>query len=389
VPEATIVSAVRTAVGTAKKGTLAETPAEDLAGVVLLSAIERAGVDPAVIGDVVFAESLYGGGVIGRYALAANGLSHVPAQAVNRHCAGSLAALSNAAASVRSGMERVVLAGGVQSASLSPRSRRRVPGSDDEVAWISPTHPDRPDAPNLDMSITVGWNTAVAAQLSREDQDAWALRSHERAVAAIDAGLFADEIVPVKALRRDGSYTDFAVDEHPRRDTSMDRLASLKPLHPEIDGFSVTAGNSSGVNDAAAAIVLTSDEFAAAEGLETLGRVRAWGATAIDPSRTGLAPLDAIPLVLSRAGVSLPDVALWEINEAFASVPLAACRLLGIDDERVNIHGSGCSLGHPVAATGARMVTTLLNDLRRQGGGIGVAAMCAGGGMAGAVVLEV
>jgi acetyl-CoA C-acetyltransferase len=310
--------------------------------------------------------------------------------AVNRHCTGSLTAVGLAAGSIRSGMDRAVVAGGVQSSSLSPVSQRRVPGTVDEFApWFPPTHPDRPDAPNRDMSITVGWNTAQEAGLTRGDQDAWALRSHQRAVEAIDAGLFVDEILPVKALQKDGSYVDFRVDEHPRRDTTMEKLAALKVLHPEIEGFSVTAGNASGVNDAAAALALVSDELARDEGLTSIATVRAWASTGTDPKRTGMAPLDAIPRVLQRAGRSVGDIALWEINEAFASVPVAACRLLGIDEEKVNSHGSGCSLGHPIAASGARMLTTLVSDLRRRGGGLGVATMCAGGGMAGAVLVEV
>jgi acetyl-CoA C-acetyltransferase len=310
---------------------------------------------------------------------------------VNRHCTGSLTAVQVAAGSIRSGMDRVVIAGGVQSSSLNPRQTRRVPGTLDEwsEAWSPPAHPDTAEAPNRDMTITVGWNTARIAGISREEMDAWALRSHERALAAIDAGLLADEIVAVKALRKDGSYVDFSVDEHPRRGSSMERLGSLKPIHPEIDGFSITAGNSSGINDAAAALTVVADDFAATHGLERIGVVRAWANVGGDPVRNGLAVLDVIPKVLGRAGLTISDVALWEINEAFASVPVAACRQLGIDESLVNTSGSGCSLGHPIAASGARMLTTMLYELRRRGGGIGVATMCAGGGQAGALVIEV
>jgi acetyl-CoA C-acetyltransferase len=389
-PEAVIVDAVRTAIGTARKGTLADTTSEEMAAVVLTATLERAGIDPRLVDDVVFAESLYGGGAVARYVAIEAGLAHVPGVAVNRHCAGSLTAVGIAAGSIRSGMDRAVVAGGVQSSSLSPRFSRRVPGTVDEIAdWFPPIHTDKPDAPSKDMSITVGWNTAQEAGLSREDMDAWALRSHQRAVEAVDAGLFSDEIVPVKALQKDGSYVDFAVDEHPRRGTTMEKLTALKVLHPEIEGFSITAGNASGVNDAAAALTLVSDELASSEGLTPLATVRAWASTGTDPKRTGMAPLDGIPKVLERAGLSVGDIALWEINEAFASVPVAACKLLGIDEEKVNIHGSGCSLGHPISASGARMLTTLVNDLRRLGGGFGIATMCAGGGMSGAVLIEV
>ena len=389
-PEAVVVSAVRTAIGTARKGTLADTTSEEMTQTVLTAAIERSGLDPQLVDDLVWAESLYGGAAVGRYAAIAAGLEHVPGVAVNRHCAGSLTAVGIAAAQIRSGMDRAIVAGGVQSSSLSPMFSRRVPGTVDQVeSWFPPIHPDAPDAPSRDMSITVGWNTAQEAGLTRQDMDAWAYRSHQRAVEAIDAGLLADEIVSIKALQKDGSYVDFAVDEHPRRDTTMEKLASLKVLHPEIEGFSITAGNASGVNDAAAALTLVGDDLAASEGLTPLATVKAWSSTGTNPRRTGMAPLDGIPRVLEKAGLSVGDIALWEINEAFASVPVAACKLLGIDEDKVNVHGSGCSLGHPISASGARMLTTLVNDLRRLGGGYGVATMCAGGGMSGAVLIEV
>jgi acetyl-CoA acetyltransferase family protein len=266
---------------------------------------------------------------------------------------------------------------------------RRTPGTDDLAPWMPPTHPDSPEAPNLDMSITVGWNTAKAAGISREDMDAWALRSHQRAIAAIDAGTFNDEITPLRVTRRDGSEVEFKVDEYPRRDTSWERLSGLAPLHPEIEGFSITAGNTCGSNDAAAALTLVNEDLVRSEGLTALGEVRSWASVGIDPRLTGMAVVDVIPMVLARAGVKQSDVALWEINEAFASVPIAACRQLGIDEALVNISGSGCSLGHPVAASGARMLTTLVHALRRRGGGIGVATMCAGGGQAGAVLIQI
>jgi acetyl-CoA C-acetyltransferase len=177
----------------------------------------------------------------------------------------------------------------------------------------------------------------------------------------------------------------FSVDEHPRRETSAEKLAALKPLHPEIEGFSITAGNAAGVNDGAAALVVASDRL----GLPALATVRAWASVGVDPAETGLASVPAITKALARAGLSAVDVDLFEINEAFAVVPVAACRLLDIDPELVNVNGSGCSLGHPIAATGARMLVTLVHELRRRGGGVGVAAMCAGGGMGSATVVEV
>lgn len=386
-----IVGAVRTAIGRSFKGTLVNTPPETLITAVLPEVVRRSGVDPAAIDDIIFAESHYGGGDLARYAATATGLDHVPGQSVNRHCAGSLTALGNAAAQIGSGMERVLIAGGVQSLSMTPLTSWRIPGPElkFEERWMPPTHVETPDAPAKDMSITVGWNTAKAVGITREEMDAWAARSHQRAVAAQDAGKFVDEILPLKISQVDGSVTEFAVDEHPRRDTTVEKLAGLKVLHPEIEGFSITAGNSSGTNDAAAAVALVDRQYAEAEKLTVMGTVRAWAAAGVPARDCGLGAVKVIGKVLQRAGLSPSDVALWEINEAFASVPIAACREYGLDEEKVNFSGSGCSLGHPIAASGARMVTTLAYELARRGGGIGVAAMCAGGGQGGAVVIEV
>ena len=387
--DAVVVSTARTAIGTAFKGTLVDVDAFALGTHVVAEAVRRSGVDPDLVDDVVLGESLYGGGDVARYAAIEAGLDHVAGVAHNRHCASGLAAVTTAAATIRAGMDRVVVAGGAQSSSTSPRSTRRIPGTDDWDDWLSPTHRDRPTAPNMDMSITVGWNAAVEAGVTREEMDAWALRSHQRAIAGIDGGSFTDEIAPIDVVRRDGTRSTFAVDEHPRRDTTMAKLAALKPLHPEIDGFSITAGNACGANDGAAAMVVADRDLAEGNGLEPLAAVRAWASVGVPPERTGLAPTIAIPKALDRAGLTVGDVALWEINEAFASMCVATTRILGIDEDVVNVLGSGCSLGHPIAMTGARMVVTLVHELRRRGGGTGVAAMCAGGGMSTAVVLDV
>ena len=387
--DAWIVSTARTAIGTARRGTLADADPFDLAATVVGEAVRRSGLDPALVDDVVMSESRHGGGDIARHAAVEAGLVHAPGLAHNRHCAGGLAAVTTAAATVRAGMDRVVVAGGVESASTAPRLQRRTPGTDDWIDWAPPSHPDTPDAPCEDMSITVGWNAAVQAGVSREEMDAWALRSHQRAVAAIDAGAFVDEIVPIEVARRDGTIVTFSVDEHPRRDSSLGKLASLEVIHPEIEGFSITAGNSSGRNDGAAALVVADAEVASAAGLAPLAVVRAWASVGVPPSETGLAPVRAIPKALGRAGLEVGDVDLWEINEAFAAMCIGTVRQLAIDDERVNVVGSGCSLGHPVAMTGARMVMSLTHELRRRGGGVAVAAMCAGGGMGTAVVLDV
>jgi acetyl-CoA acetyltransferase family protein len=389
-PDAVVLSACRTAIGTAFKGTLRDTSAFDLGTTVVREAVQRSALSPELIDDVVLGEVLAGGGDIARYAALEAGLTGIPGVALNRHCASGLSAVAVAAGSIRAGMDRAVVAGGTQSSSTAPTSRWRTPGGDEyEDNWNSPSHVPTDDAPNRDMSITVGWNAARLQGLTREEQDAWALRSHERAIRAIDEGRFSDEVVPLKVTARDGSVSVFEVDEHPRRGSSMEKLASLKPLHPEVDRFSVTAGNASGINDGASALVVASSDVAAAEGLAPLGTIRAWASVGVPPVETGLAPIAAIRKCLDRAGLSTTDVDLWEINEAFASVAVAATRVLELDPEIVNVSGSGCSLGHPVAATGARMITTLLHELRRRGGGTAVAAMCAGGGMGSALLLTV
>jgi acetyl-CoA C-acetyltransferase len=389
-PDAVIVSACRTAIGTSFRGTLTETEPAVLARAVLDESLKRTGLGAGEIDDFILGEVGGGGGDVARFVAVEAGLTELPGLAQNRHCASGLSAVQTAAASIMCGMDRAIIAGGVQSISTAPQLRRRVLGTADEmVDWTPPTHPNRADAPNNDMSITVGWNTAQAIGATREELDAWALRSHERAIAAIDEGRFKDEIVPLTVTTRDGSTVVFDTDEHPRRGSTMEKLASLKPLHPEIEGFSITAANSSGINDAAALTVVMADEFAAEKGLAPLARVLSWVSIGVDPAETGMAPTKAIPKALSRAGLGLDDVELFEVNEAFASVPLAVERVLGVSDEKINISGSGCSLGHPVAATGARMIATLIYDLKRRGGGIGVAAMCAGGGMGSALVLEI
>src|ERR1700744_2331218 len=390
-PTPVIVGAVRTAIGRSFKGTLVNTTPETLITTVLPEAVRRSGIDPADIDDIIFAESHYGGGDLARYAAAACGMEYIPGQSVNRHCAGSLTAIGNAAAQIGSGMERALIAGGVQSLSMTPLINWRIPGPElkFEERWLPPTHVETPDAPTRDMSITVGWNTVQAAGITRQEMDAWAARSHQRAIAAIDAGKFVDEIIPLKVTAPEGSVLAFSADEPPRRDTTVEKLAGLKVLHPEIEGFSITAGNSSGTNDAAAAVALVDRDYAGAQRLPVMATVKAWAAAGVAPKDTGLGAVKVIGKVLQRAGLKPSDVALWEINEAFASVPIAACREYGLDEDRWSFSGSSCSLGHPIAASGARMVTTLVYELQRRGGGIGVAAMCAGGGQGGPGVIEV
>ena len=392
---AVITAACRTPIGTARKGTLTETTAETLAGHVVTNVVKRSGLSPEVFDDLVLGEVYQGGGDIARYVAAANGLTSVPGMAVNRQCATGLSAVASAAATIMSGMGDAVIAGGTEAASMAPVGRRRTPGTSGKSAndwtdpWYSPSHPGTADAPAMDMSITVGWNAAVQYGITRQQQDEWAARSHERAIAAIDDGRFDSEIVPITVTNKSGETVEFAVDEHPRRGTNLEALSNLRVIHPEIEGFSVTAGNSSGINDAAAALTVVSDGLAKAEGLETLGVIRSWSAVGVEPTKTAIGPTIAIPRALARAGLSLNDVRLFDINEAFAAQVIACTTVLELDEERVNVSGSGISLGHPIAATGARMATTMIYELRRLGGGIGVIAMCAGGGMGAAMVIEV
>ena len=387
--EAVIVAACRTAIGTSFKGTLRTTPALDLAEVVLAEVLQRSGLDPTLIDDIILGEVQQGGGNIARHSAVKLGLLDASGLAMQRQCASSLSAIQTAAAGIMAGMDHAVIAGGAESISTSPVIRRQIADTDQwDERWMPPSHPNTLEAPNRDMSITVGWNTAQEYGITREQMDEWALRSHQRAIAAIDEGRFANEIIGFKVTGPDGAVTVFDTDEHPRRGTSLERLAGLKVLHPEIENFSITAGNSSGINDAAAALMVTSAELAEQQNLTPLAAVRSWASVGIDPVRTGSASIYAIEKALRRAGRGIDDVDLFEINEAFASVPIAAVQHFGLDEDTVNVSGSGCSLGHPVAASGARMVTTLINDLRRTGGRYGVAAMCAGGGMGSALLVE-
>lgn len=383
-----IVEALRTPIGRARKGSLMNVDAFDLAQVVIRAVVERSGLPPNEIDDLVIAESMQGGGVIARHAAVALGLDGIPGMATNRHCAAGLGAVATATGSIAAGMDRVVLAGGTESMSTMPMGQKAPAGGGAPQLWMPPSHPETPDAPAFDMSITVGHNTAVEAGLSRTDVDQWAVYSHGRAIESIDSGAFDAQIVPVQIRGADGETRRFTTDEHPRRGLTLERMAELPVLHPEIDGFTVTAGNAAGLNDAAAAVLLADADWAKSNGIAPLATIRSWAAVGVAPRRTGLAPIDAIPKALARAGLAQSDVDLFEINEAFCSVPVAATRALGIEQEICNVNGSGCSLGHPIAATGARMVVTMVHELRRRGARIGCVSMCAGGGMGMAMVLE-
>ena len=384
---AAIVAAARTPIGRSRKGRLATVDAWALARTAVSGVIERSGIAAADIEDIVLAESMQGGGVIARHTAVSLGLTHVPGLAVNRHCAGGLGAVQTAVASIAAGAMDVTVAGGTESMSTMARSLKAGPDGSWNP-WAPMSHPDKPEAPAFDMSITVGENTARLAGLTRRDVDEWAAYSQGQAIASIDAGHFAEEIVPVKVPTESGGEEDYTTDEHPRRGVTVDTLAQLPVLHPELENATVTAGNAAGINDAAAALVITSDDYAKANGLTPLGYVRAWGTVGVDPVETGLAPIGAIERAVGKAQLAIGDIDVWEINEAFCSVPVAVTRKLGIDPNIVNVNGSGCSLGHPIAATGARMVVTMLGELSRRGASFGVVAMCAGGGMGSALVLE-
>ena len=378
-----IVTAVRTPIARARKGSLVSKDAFQLAEIAVKGVVERSKIDPKEIDDVVIAESLQGGGVIARHTAVVLGLQSVPGLATNRHCAAGLGAISIGAGSIAAGMDRVVLAGGTESMSTMPMLTKRLAPGADPSPWMSPSHPETPDAPAFDMSITVGHNTAVEAKLTRKDVDEWAVYSHGRAIASIESGAFKDQIVPVATA---GGVFD--TDEHPRRGLTVEGMADLKALHPEIPGFTVTAGNAAGLNDAAAAVLLMDPDYAASNGFAPLAKIRSWASVGVAPARTGMAPIDAIPKAIARAGLKQGDIDLFEINEAFCSVPVAATRALGIPQEICNVNGSGCSLGHPIAATGARMVVTMVHELRRRGKRLGLVSMCAGGGMGMAMVVE-
>lgn len=386
--DAVILSAVRTPIADAKKGALARTPIQDIAKASVAEAIKRSGVAVDDVDDVVLGEVMHGGGCVARYVALDLGLPpDTPGLAVQRHCASGMQGVVSAAADIRSGMTRVAVAGGVESMSQTPRTYMASPDPFGGIdPWISLTHPLTPDAP-LVMGITVGENTAAEAGVGREEQDEWAYHSHQRAIAAIDDGRFAEEIVPVEIRGRRGETSIFDTDEHPRRDSTPETLARLRPLFAE--NGTVTAGNSSSLNDGSAALVVADEAYAAERGLRPLAVIRGWAAAGIEPARTGLAPTISVPKALARSGVRAQDIALVEINEAFASMAVACSRILGFDHSIVNVNGGAVGLGHPVACSGARILVTLIHELRRRGGGLGLGTLCAGGGMSVATVVEV
>ena len=386
--DAVIVAAVRTPIGRSGRS-LAGLSLQDIGTQTVAAAIAAAGLQTDAIDDLILGEVLQGGGCTARYVANALGLPpDTPGGTVQRQCATGMMAVQEAAANIRSGMAEAVIAGGVESMTRSPLMFERSPfpfgGAE---RFIPPSHPDSPDAPNMNMLITVGENTARECGITREESDHWSYHSNIRAVAAADDGRFAEEIVPMTVPAGRGETVTVSLDEHPRRDTTLEKLAAL----PSLTGPNgqITAGNSSGIADGGAALVVVARAFAEANGMEPLATVRSWNSCGIEPARTGLAPTVCVPRALNRAGLSESDVDLVEINEAFATMSVACARKLGFPHDIVNVNGGAVGIGHPVGASGARILVTLIHELRRRGGGIGVGTLCAGGGMGSATVLEV
>jgi acetyl-CoA C-acetyltransferase len=378
-----IVSTARTPIGTAYKGSLAGLDVYQIAEVAIAAALERSGLDATEIEDIGFGESMQGGGNVGRNVAIRLGMSSAPGVATQRWCASAMAGVQWVAANIAAGMIDVGMGGGAESMSTAPAGSKT--GHDGEsVMWYPSANEETEAAPPFNMAKTVGDNAARLAGVTREEADAWAYESHRRAVQAIDEGRFKYELAPVTLA--DGSL--FEVDEHPRRNSSLEKLASLPVINAMDEGAVTTAGNSSGLNDASAALVMCSADYAKAHGLEPLARIVSWGSAALPPEETGLAPTRALPKAVAKAGITLGDLDSIEINEAFASMAVASTRMMDLDHDKVNVNGSGCSLGHPIGATGARMIVTMVHELRRVDGQFGAVAMCAAGGMGSATVIE-
>lgn len=384
--EAVIVSAVRTAVGRGKSGgSLADVHPIDLSALVIQEAIKRADLDPRDIDDVLWGcampEGSQGLNIARLAVLRARLPVQVPAATVNRFCASGLQSVAGAAQAILSGMADVVIAGGVEMMSQVPMS-----------GWHTRLHPGMTEQ-MIAMGLTAE-RVAERWKVSREDQDAYALESHRKAAAAWTQGRFEEQVVPVPV--RTVSWTGetkqvqdglFARDELVRSDTTMERLGALRPAFKV--GGSVTAGNSSPYSDGSAAIAIVSGQYARAHGMKPLARFVSYAVAGVEPDVMGIGPVEAVPKALARAGKSLADVSLIEFNEAFASQALAVQRELGFADAQLNVNGGAIALGHPLGATGAKLVTQLVHELGRRGGGLGLVTMCIGGGMGAAGLFEV
>jgi acetyl-CoA C-acetyltransferase len=378
-----IVSAVRTPFGKLG-GSLAHREATELGSIVIRAALDRAGVESDEVEYVIMGQVLQGGAgqAPARQASVGAGLPiEVGSDTINKVCASSIRAVEMADQMIRAGDHEVIVAGGMESMSNAPYALKKARFGyrlGDGTLIDLMTHDGLTST--FDNRHMVEQASFVSRELgiSREDQDRWALRSHERAVKAIDEGRFRDEIVPVG---------EFAVDEGPRRDTSYEKLSKLKPVF-DPDG-TTTAGNAPGVNDGAAALVVTSEEFARKRGLEVLATIVAQAYVADEFAYLARTPAKAGERALARAGKKIDDVERVELNEAFSSVVLNSAKLLDADTDRVNVNGGAVALGHPLGASGARILGTMVHELRRNGGGLGLAAICSGGGQGDALLLEV
>ncbi|HEX6763182.1 MAG TPA: thiolase family protein [Gaiellaceae bacterium] len=386
---AVVLSAVRTPVGR-HGGGLAGVRADDLAAIAVRAAVDRAGVPAEQIEDVWLGCANQAGEDnrnVARMAVLLSGLPEsVAGVTVNRLCASGLAAIVGACHSVIAGDGDLFVAGGVESMSRAPlvtaKPDRAFPRGDrtlfdTTLGWRFP-NPRLEELFPLETMGETGENVAERWRVSREDQDAFALVSQRRHADAAAAGRFDDELVPVGDLARD---------EHPRPDTDADKLAALKPAFRR-DG-TVTAGNSSGINDGAAAVVVASEEKAKELGIEPIGAFAGSAVAGVDPRVMGIGPVSAVRRLLDRAGLGVGDVDLVELNEAFASQSLAVVRELGLDESKVNVNGGAIAIGHPLGMSGARLVVSLLHELRRRGGGRGIATMCVGVGQGQAALFEV
>jgi acetyl-CoA acyltransferase len=381
--DAVIVSAVRTAVGRGKKdGSLANVHPVDLSAEVLKAAVSRAGVAPSAIDDVIWGcampEASQGLNVARLSVLRAGFPVDVPATTVNRFCSSGLQTIAMGAQAIMSGMAETVIAGGIEMMSQVPMSGYHT----------------RLNPAMTESYIGMGFTAERVAQrwnVSRADQDAWALCSQEKAARAWQADRFADQIVPIEVERSGGNggteRTVFARDELVRADTTAEKLAKLQPAFKV--GGTVTAGNASPYSDGAAALVLMKRSKADALGLKPIARFVTFAAAGVDPDIMGVGPIKAVPKALRLAGMSLADIDLIEFNEAFASQIVASVRDLGMPEDRVNVNGGAIALGHPLGATGAKLTTQLIHELRRRGGGRGLVTMCVGGGMGAAGIFEV
>src|SRR5690348_12078176 len=389
--DAVIVSAARTAAGKAPNGTLRGTRPDELAAAAIGEALRRApGLDAVEVDDVILGcampEAEQGMNVARIASLRAGIPVSASAVTVNRFCSSGLQAIAYAAERVMCGFASTIVAGGTESMSLVPMGGNKVAPN--------PTLVD--DYPDVYLSTgLVAENHARESRISREEQDAFALKSHQRAIAAIDAGRFKDEIVPVKAALVDSNGNGarpsarditFAVDEGPRRDTSADALAKLRPAF-HVQG-TVTAGNSSQTSDGAAAVIVTSAARARERGLTPLGRFVAFATAGVEPERFGIGPVPAIKKALKLANLTLDQIEVIELNEAFAAQVLACLRELPMDPDRVNVNGGAIALGHPLGCTGAKLTTTLLYEMRRRNVRYGLVTMCVGGGMGAAGIFE-